>query len=195
MRLLKGSDALPPWVDVERPGNKDYWVSPALPHLPVRDTMEDGRFEAIVLTALVVKCGKKRKPYVEIRPVRMGMTLKANGVAVPDGPGEDGLFQTLAYGSMPLDAFLKRIIPPLGRSVTSYMFSFYEDGMEVVTNTISGGYHEPQIAVAICRGYDKPKKPEDRSYAYANMQYLFNEGAKSLVRYAKDIQGRHLCAK
>lgn len=188
MKMLKGAEALPPWVDVKQPSS-NYWISPALPFLPVRDTMEDDRFEAIALTAIAVECGKKRKPYVDLRLVRIGMTLNARGVAIPDGVSDpDDLCQTLAYGSMPLDAFLKRIIPPLGRSVTSYIFSFYEDGMNVVANTISGGYHEPQIIVEICRGYDKPKKPEDRSHAYANMRYLFNEGAKSLRKYAHALK-------
>lgn len=187
--MLKGAEALPPWVDVKQPSG-NYWISPALPFLPVRDTMEDDRFEAIALSALVVKCGKKRKPYVELRPVRIGMTLNASGIAIPDGVSDpDDLCQTLAYGSMPLDMFLKRIVPPLGRSVTSYVFTFYEDGMDVVTNTVAGGYDEPQIVVEICRGYDKPKKPEDRSHVYANMQYLFNEGAKSLRKYALSLNG------
>lgn len=188
MKVLKGAEALPPWVDVERNSNNEYWISPALPFLPARETREDDRFEAIVLTALVVKCGKKRKPYVEIRPVRMGMTLKANGFAVPDGPGEDGLFQTLACGSMPMDSFLKKIIPPPGRSVTSYIFTFYENGIDVATNTIAGKHREPPIIVNISRGYDKPQKIEERVRAYGNMHYLFNEGSKSLLKYSKRMK-------
>ena len=189
MKVLKGADALPPLVDVAQTGNADYWVSPALPCLPVRDTRESDRFEAFALTALVTSGRSKKHKYVELRVVRIGMTLLHSGIAVPDGVSDsDDLHQTLAYGTMRLDKFLKLALAPIGRSVTSYQFSLYEDGIEMVTNTIAGGYlHEPQIIVNVCRGYDKPKKAEDRSHAYATIRFLFNEGAKSFRSYARSL--------
>ena len=50
---VKKNAPLPPWVDVSGNANKDYWISPALPWMPVSDT--DGRndFSGIVLTALL----------------------------------------------------------------------------------------------------------------------------------------------
>lgn len=191
MKVSREADRLPPFVDVENPANKDYWISPALPCLPAVDTREEDRFEAFALTALLLECGKDRKPYIEIRTVRTGMTLLSKGTAISDGMGEDGLLQTLAYGSMPLEQFLNCILPPDGSSVFSYIFTFYEDGMKVKINTIVGRYSdEPQIIVDICRGYNLPKRNDDKSHEYGNITYSFDEGGKSLLQYAKYLKNR-----
>ena len=189
MIVTESAKALPPWVDVKQTGNPEYWVSPAIPCLPARETASDDRFDAFALTALVTSGGSKKHKYVKLRVVRIGMTLLHRGIAVPDGVSDsDDLHQTLACGTMRLDKFLKLALAPIGRSVVSYQLSLYEDGIEMVTNTVAGGYlHEPQIIVNVCRGFDKPKKPEERSHAYATIRLLFNEGAKSFRSYARSL--------
>ena len=196
MKMLKDA-ALPPWVDVEQPAAVPDWVSPAMPCLPVRDTRGDGdRFEAFALTARAVPHGtaaggKRNGKYVELRLVRIGMTPKGDGTAVPDSPlSPYGLHQTLAYGAMPLDKFVDRVIPQLGRSPTAYEFTFYEDAMDLVAHTVAGGfYSEPPLIVKVARGIDSTKKPESRGpVGDANMLFVFGEGAKSFKKYARGLR-------
>ena len=196
MKILNGS-ALPPWVDVEQPTGGRYWVSPAMPCLPVRDTRSDNdRFEAFALTALVVPHGtvaggKRNRKYVELRLVRVGMTPKGDGTVVPDSPLEPyGLHQTLAYGAMPLDKFVNRVIPQFGRSPTAYEFTFYEDVMDLVVHTVAGGfYFEPPLIVKVARGIDSTKKPESsRPGSDTNMLFVFGEGARSFKKYVRGLR-------
>ena len=188
MKVSNGSIPLPPWVDVVQPSNKDYWVSPAMPLLPVRETREDDRFEALALTALAVSSDARgTKRYVELRLVRIGMTLTLDGAAVPDDSVDGGLYQTLAYGSLPIGQFIALVLPPIGRSATSYEVTFYETDVHMATNRAGGGhYQEPTIFVKVARGIDIPSKSS--LVSDVNMMFVFGEGGKSLKKFARGLK-------
>lgn len=188
MRVL-GTEALPPWVDVVQPGNGNYWVSPAMPLLPARDPRDDGRFEALALTALAESADARRtRRYVELRLVRIGMTLTPNGSAIPDDPLEGGLYQTLAYGALPIDKFIALVLPLGGRSATSYEVMFYETDVSMTTDTVEGWHcQEPPISVKVARGIDMPNKSV-RSRSDVNMMFVFGEGGKSLRKFARGLR-------
>lgn len=189
MKVPNGSIPLPPWVDVVQPANKDYWVSPAMPLLPVRETREDDRFEALALTALAVSSDARgTKRYVELRLVRIGMTLTPDGAAVPDDSVDGGLYQTLAYGALPIGQFIALVLPPIGRSATSYEVTFYETDVHMAAGTVGGGYcQEPPIFVKVARGIDIPSKGA-RSLSDVNMGFVFGEGGKSLRKFARGLK-------
>lgn len=178
---VKKNAHLPPWVDVSGNGNKDYWISPVLPWMPVSDT--DGRddFSGIVLTALLHRI---RSGIVEIRLERRRFMLKRDGTATIGAIG-----QTVAFGTMPLKKFLKATEVTPGRRASSRIFTFYEESIDVITASVAGGipYDSPQIVVNVCRGYSMP----DRFVAgcnYANMTFLFNEGNKSFEKWRKGLE-------
>ena len=184
MRVL-GTEALPPWVDTVQPGNGNYWVSPAMPLLPVRDPRDDGRFEALALTALAESADARRtRRYVELRLVRIGMTLTPDGAALPDDPLEGGLYQTLAYGALPIDKFIALVLPPVGRSAASYEVTFYETGADMANSTVGGGYYEePTISVKVARGIDMPGKRASL-VSGVNMMFVFGF-AKRIIPHGR----------
>ena len=171
---------LPPWVDVSGNGNKDYWISPALPWMPVSDT--DGRddFSGIVLTALLHRI---RSYIVEMRLERRRFMLKRDGTATI---GEIG--QTVAFGTMPLKKFLAATDVSIGRKATARIFTFYETGVDVITTSVAGGLpYDAQIVANVCRGYDKPNK-FIAGMNYASMTFLFNEGNKSFEKWRNGLK-------
>ena len=171
---------LPPWVDVSGNGNKDYWISPALPWMPVSDT--DGRddFSGIVLTALLHRI---RSGIVEMRLERRRFMLKRDGTATI---GEIG--QTVAFGTMPLKKFLAATDVSLGRKATARIFTFYETGVDVITTSVAGGLpYDAQIVANVCRGYDRPKRFMAGTN-YASMTFLFNEGNKSFEEWRNGLE-------
>lgn len=177
---VKKNAHLPPWVDVSGIENKDYWMSPALPWLPVSDT--DGRndFSGIVLTGLLHRI---RGGIVEMRLCRRMFTLKRDGTAAVGDIG-----QTIAFGTMPLKKFLKATEVTPGRRASSRIFTFYEENIDVITASVAGGIPcDSQIVVNVCRGYGMP----DRFVAgcnYANMTFLFNEGSKSFEEWRRELE-------
>ena len=172
---------LPPWVDVSGNVNKDYWISPALPGIPVSDTYGSNDFSGIVLTALLHRI---RSGVVEMRIERRNFTLKRNGTAATTDIG-----QTIAFGTMPLNKFLKATEVSFGRSPSSRIFTFYENGVDVMTISVAGGLpYDAQIVANVCRGYDRPKK-FIAGTSYASMTFLFNEGAEKFRKW------RDACAK
>ena len=195
MKIPQYADALPPWVDVVGPDSEKCWISPALPCLPVRELQDDGRFEAIALTALALKRGARCTPYIEFRVERTGMTLGPDGTAMPDRNDGHGLHQVLAYGSVRLDRLVKVALPPLGRSVTAYVLTFYENGFDMRADTVAGGYlYEPQIVVEVHRGYDRPTRPAERSCTCGNIRFLFNEGGKAFKKFVRRLRGIYASA-
>ena len=194
MKVEKG-DVLPPWVEVEKSGNKDLWTSPAIPVMPVKEYRDDF-FDGLVLTANVVNSPKNVK-YVELRLEKRDFTLRGDGVAAFDdvpyeGRGRFRLPKTIAWGSMRLGDFVGKTGCAPGRRITSYIFAFYEDGIDVVATSVAGGYpqYDPQIVVNICRGYNKPKKAH-AGFSYANMTFLFNEGGREFGKYRRGIEARY----
>ena len=166
---------LPPWVDVSGNVNKDYWISPALPWMPVSDTYGSNDFSGIVLTALLHRI---RSGVVEMRLERRNFILKRNGTAATTDIG-----QTIAFGTMPLNKFLKATEVSLGRSPSARIFTFYETGIDVITTSVAGGLpYDAQIVANVCRGYDRPKKLMVGN-SYASMTFLFNEGNKSFEEF------------
>ena len=188
MRVI-GTEALPPWVDTVQQGNGNYWVSPAMPLLPARETRDDGRFEALALTARAESADARRiKRYVELRLVRIGMTLTPDGTAVPDDTVDGGLYQTLAYGALPIDKFIALVLPRVGRSATSYEVTFYETGANMANSTVGGGYYEePTISVKVARGIDMPGKKASL-VSDVSMMFVFGEGGKSLRKFARGLR-------
>lgn len=188
-------DALPPWVEVEKSSDKDMWISPAIPVMPVYEYRDDF-FDGLVLTANVVKDTNDVK-YVELRLEKRDFTLRGDGVAAFDdapfeGRGRFSLPKTIAWGAMLLGEFVKKTGCAPGRRVTSYIFTFYENGIDVVATSVAGGCfpYEPQIVVNICRGYDKPEIAY-AGFNYANMTFLFNEGVKGFGKYRSGIEARY----
>ncbi len=169
----KANATLPPWVDVSGNSNGDYWLSPAMPWLPVHDSDGEDEFCGLVLTALLQNMWNGKK-FVEMRLEKRPFTLNADGTAEMCELG-----QTIAFGAMPIRQFLKYTEVPPGRRAMSRIFTFYEDDMDIVTTSVAGGIpYNTQIVVNVCRGYDKPKRFV-AGCNYANMTFLFNEGAKS----------------
>ncbi len=181
MKVYKNAP-LPPWVDVSGNADNDYWISPALPWMPVSDT--DGRddFSGLVLTALLQEVRGGRK-FVEMRLERRRFMLKADGTA---SMGEIG--QTIAFGAMPLKKFLEATDVSIGRTASSRIFTFYENGVDVITGSVAGGLPDnAQIVVNVCRGYDMPDK-FIVGMNYASMTFLFNEGNKSFEKWRKGLE-------
>lgn len=177
---VKKNAHLPPWVDVSGNANKDYWLSPALPWMPVSDTDGCDDFSGIVLTALLHRI---RSCIVEMRLERRMFTLKNDGTA---SIGEIG--QTVAFGTMPLKKFLDATDVSIGRKATARIFTFYETGVDVITTSVSGGLpYDAQIVANVCRGYNKPDKFV-AGHAYANMTFLFNEGNKSFEEWRRGLE-------
>ena len=170
---------LPPLVDVSGNANKDYWLSPAMPWMPVVDTDGQDDFSGLVLTALLQKIKGGRK-FVEMRLERRRFMLKADGTASMGAIG-----QTIAFGAMPLKKFLEATEVTPGRRASSRIFTFYENDIDVITASVAGGIpYDAQIVVNVCRGYDKPKRFV-AGCNYANMTFLFNEGNKSFEKWRK----------
>jgi hypothetical protein len=177
---VKKNAHLPPWVDVSGNGNKDYWISPALPWMPVSDT--DGRddFIGIVLTALLHRISGG---IVEMRLERRRFILKRDGTATIGAIG-----QTVAFGTMPLKKFLAATDVSIGRKATSRIFTFYETGVDVITASVAGGLpYDAQIVANVCRGYDRPKKFMAGTNC-ASMTFLFNDGNKSFEKWRKGLE-------
>lgn len=180
---VKKNYPLPPWVDVSGDENKDYWISPALPLMPSSDTKGKDDFSGIVLTALLHKMKGGRKT-VEMRLNKSMFMLKRDGTATI---GEIG--QTIAFGAMPLKKFLAATDVSFGRTATARIFTFYENGVDVITTSVAGGLpYAAQIVANVCRGYDKPNKLI-AGMNYASITFLFNEGNKSFEKWRKS------CAK
>jgi hypothetical protein len=178
----KKNAPLPPWVDVSGNANKDYWISPALPWMPSSDTNGRDDFSGIVLTALLHKMKGGRK-MVEMRLERRMFMLKRDGTATIGAIG-----QTIAFGVLPLKKFLKATEVAIGRSVSSRIFTFYENDIDVITTSVAGGLpYDAQIVANLCRGYDKPKK-FIAGHSYATMTFLFNEGNKSFEKWRKGLE-------
>ena len=163
--------------------------------MPVYEYRDDF-FDGLVLTADVVNDTNGVK-YVELRLEKRDFTLRGDGVAAFDdapfeGRGRFHLPKTIAWGSMLLGEFVKKADCAPGRSVTSYIFTFYEDGIDVVATSVAGGCPtcEPQVVVNICRGYDKPKKAY-AGFNYANMTFLFNECGSGFGEYRRRIEARY----
>jgi hypothetical protein len=176
---VKKNAHLPPWVDVSGIENKDYWISPVLPWMPVTDTYGKDEFSGIVLTAILHRI---RSGIVEMRLERRMFMLKRNGTAAMGAIG-----QTIAFGTMPLKKFLEATDVSIGRKATARIFTFYETGVDVITTSVAGGLpYDAQIVANICRGYDKPKK-FIAGTNYASMTFLFNEGNKSFEKWRKGL--------
>ena len=180
MKVNKNA-ALPPWIDVTNP-YKEFWMSPAMPWLPVRDSYGRDKFDGIVLTALLTE-DEKHKKFVEVRLEKRPFVIKANGLAEMCG-----IDKTLAFGSFPLKKFLDAMEVPSGRKASSRIFTFYEDDMDVATTSVAGGLpYDAQLVVNVCRGYDKPKRFA-AGHSYATMTFLFNEGAKSFEKWLERVK-------
>ena len=179
---VKKNAHLPPWVDVSGNANKEYWLSPAMPWMPVVDTDGEDDFFGLVLTALLQEVEGGRK-FVEMRLERRRFDLEADGTA---SMGEIG--QTIAFGAFPLKKFLDAMEVPFGRKATSRIFTFYEDDMDAITTSVAGGLpYDAQLVVNVCRGYDKPKRFA-AGHSYATMTFLFNEGAKSFEEWLERVK-------
>ena len=164
----KKNAPLPPWVDVSGNANKDYWISPALPWMPSSDTNGRDDFSGIVLTALLHKMKGGRK-MVEMRLEKRMFMLNMDGTAKIWSIG-----QTIAFGVMPLKKFLAATEVSLGRKATARIFTFYENGVDVITTSVAGGLpYDAQIVANVCRGYNKPDK-FIAGTNYATMTFLFN---------------------
>ena len=182
MKMLKGAKALPPLVDVEKPGNPHYWISPAIPWMPAREICGDN-FSGIMLTACIVR-GPKGKKFMELRLVRKKMVLKLSGEAMPEGAD-----QVVAWGCIPLDKFMEDTFMPKTMTAIRYRFSFWEKKVEACAALDAGKTLErSQIVVDIHRGKDKPVKGFD-SVEDAAMAFTFNEGAEKFRKW------RDACAK
>lgn len=192
---VERDDVLPPWVEVEKSSEKDFWTSPAIPVMPVNEYRVD-TFDGLVLTADVVNSRNDVK-YVELRLERREFRVKGDGVAAFDddphnGRGRFHIPKMIAYGSMRLGEFVEKTACAPGRRITSYIFTFYEDDIDVVATSVAGGClpYDPQIVVNICRGYNKPKKAY-AGFNYANMTFLFNEGGSRFGKYRSQIEARY----
>lgn len=182
MKMLKGAKALPPLVDVEKPGNPHYWISPAIPWMPAREICGD-KFSGIMLTACIVRRPKGKK-FMELRLVRKKMLLKLSGEAIPEGAD-----QVVAWGCIPLDKFMEDTFMPKTMTAIRYRFSFWEKKVEACAALDVGKTLErSQIVVDIHRGKDKPVKCF-YSVEDAAMAFTFNEGAEKFRKW------RDACAK
>lgn len=182
MKMLKGAKALPPLVDVEKPGNPHYWISPAIPWLPARE-IDGDNFIGIMLTACILR-GPKGKKIVELRLIRQHMMLKRSGVSIPDG-----VEQVVAWGVMPLETFL--YVADMKSSLTAvrYTFSFWEKKVNVTSALVPGMSHDrSHIVVNVFRGKDKAVSGFDME-SDSSITFRFHEGAKSFKKW------RDACAK
>lgn len=198
---VEKDNVLPPWVEVEKISDKDLWISTAISVMPVSE-YSDNSFDGLVLTSDVVNSRSDVK-YVELRLEKREFIVNNDGVAEFDddplnGRGKFHVPKTIAWGSVRLGEFVKKTDCAPGRSVASYIFTFYEDGIDVVATSVAGGCPQcdPQVVVNVCRGYDKPKNELAllKAYAgfnYANMTFLFNECGRGFGEYRRRIEARY----
>jgi len=179
---VKARATLPPWVDVvcypDR--NKDYWMSSAIPWLPVSDYYDDNEFDGLVITALLHR-GAKTRHLVELRLERRRFMFGDRGASAV---GDSG--QTIAFGVMPLDKFIEatKIRPDL--KVWSRSLIFYENGCDVMTYSISRDIPcDPNMIAKICRGWNRPRRftADDR----CNMRFEFSGCEKSFVQWRERL--------
>lgn len=183
---VKKNAPLPPLVDVSIKDNNDNWISPALPWMPSSDTNGMGYFSGIVLTALLHKMKSGRK-MVEMRLEKRMFILKSDGTATI-GSTIGAIGQTIAFGVLPLKKFLKATDVSIGRKPTARIFTFYENGVDVITPSVAGGLpYDYQIIANVCRGYGKPDKFISGTN-YASMTFMFNEGNKSFEKWRNGLE-------
>ena len=183
MKAKKGM-LLPPWVDTAKGEFEENWMSPCIPFTPVRLSIKDDMFYGVSLSASIFNNGRKDGDSVRLTLDRRGFFVKG-GKAVPSWIDKEGIIST---DVMPLKKFLESTRVTVDKYVTAFVLNFYENGVDLKLGLSSARpSYDPQIVANVFRGYDKPK-PKDYGCKYSAMSFIFNEGAKSFVKWRNGIK-------
>lgn len=174
---VKKNGSLPPFVDVSVNGNKNYWMSSAIPFLPAGEF--DGRdFSGIVLTAFLAKAPEGR--FVELRVERRPFTVLMDGTATCGGNG-----QTIAFGCMPASEFVERMKAPRGRVAHIVDIKFHEDVVGVKSTSVLKKYWVGPDRGFIDVNVSRYKhEGEDR---WSGMSFSFLGDCESLAKWSKMV--------